>query len=191
MAIVNHVFRITGVSPLLQNNPAETLVDNDEGQIKAKKKKYNDADEAKMRTYKEGRNYVHPSAGFRAGILRAGVGRKIGKTAAKSVLAGAVFPIEEFVVLIDPKTGKPLKSYEIDKRPVVIGTSRILRCRPKFTPWACDLAMEIDEDFVSEETVAEMLNISGRICGLGDFRPDTSGGKNGCGTFGRYTAKVK
>lgn len=186
------VWRVVGEKPgLLLNNAAPMLVKQEEG-IKTKPV-YDDEEEARKRLYLNERGeFVFLTAGFRAGILRAAVRRKIGKSPAREVLAGCVFPVEEEFIILDEK-GEPVRKYEIDKRRVVNPTNKaaVLRCRPKFYPWACLLPMEVDMDFIQNlDMITEMLNVAGRTVGIGDFRPDTTKGKSGIGRFGRYRAEL-
>lgn len=191
MALELHTWRIVGISPLLQNNPAGTMKSGTGDRMSAGKKSYDDEEEAAVRVYRcEDGAPMHPTAAFRSGLLNAAKGRKIGKTAARAVVAGAVFPTEMESRLIDAK-GKPLTKYAIHKCRCVVGKSGILRCRPAWMPWQLLLALDIDTDFISQlSLVTELLNISGRIIGIGDYRPDTSGGKSGVGTFGRFEAAL-
>lgn len=191
MALELHTWKIVGVSPLLQNNPAGTMKGSEDGGMSAGKKSYNDDDEAAVRVYRNAEGQpIHPTAAFRSGMLEAAKGRKIGKTAARTVIAGAVFPAETEAQLVDVK-GKPLAKYTVHKCRVVVGKSGILRCRPQWSPWNVMLALEIDTDFIKDlKLVTDILNIAGRIMGIGDNRPDTSKGKSGVGTFGRYKAEL-
>jgi hypothetical protein len=190
MAIEMHVWRIVGLSPIMFNNPAGTMGGADGG-MTAGKKVYDDHEEAEIRLYKnESGQITYRTDGFRAGILAAASGRKIGKKGAKQILAGSVFMAESEFHLLDAQ-GKPARKYEIDKRRVMIGKSGVLRCRPKFNQWSCQLPIEIDTDFIKDlSIITEILNIAGRIIGIGEFRPDTSKGKSGVGTFGRYRAEL-
>jgi hypothetical protein len=190
MAIEVHVWKISGTSPLMLNNPAETMASSDDG-LRGGKKTYDDKEEAEIRTYRDkDKHFIYTTAGFRAAMLTAAAGRKIGKRTAKQALAGAVFPVETEFLILDDKE-KPIKGYEIDKRRVVIGKSAVLRCRPRFSPWCCKLPLEIDTDFVTNlGVVTEILNIAGRIVGIGELRPDTSKGRSGIGNFGRFSATL-
>jgi hypothetical protein len=191
MAFETHVWKLTGITPLVQNNPAETLTSGADTELTAGKKVYDDAEEARIRTYvTEDGQYYHPSAAIRAALLAASTGRKISKRSAKSVLAGSVFPMEQEMLLKDEK-GKSLKKYEIYKCRVKVGTAGVLRCRPRWRKWTIELPIEIDTAFVTTDIVTEMLTIAGRIIGIGDERPDTTKGKNGIGTCGRFTAELK
>lgn len=192
MGLELHTWKIVGISPLLQNNPAGTMKGGaDNGGMSSGKKTYNDQEEADVRVYRTADGHpMHPTAAFRSGMLEASKGRKIGKTAARSVIAGAVFPTETEAILTDAK-GKPLAKYTIHKCRCVVGKSGILRCRPQWSPWQLTLALDVDRDFIPKlDLITDILNIAGRIIGVGDNRPDTSKGKSGVGTFGRYKAEL-
>lgn len=197
------VYRVRGLSPLMQSNPECFITDEPDTALKTKKQDYNSDAEAAMRCYPKGGltwpegnddgvvtatgPFLHPAAAFRSAMCKAAVGRKIAKRAARMVVAGAVFPVDEFVTIEDDE-GEPAE-YVLDKRSVVVQKARILRVRPKFTPWECDLKLEVDRDFIGEKVLTEILNLAGRIIGIGEFRPDPSDGKSGIGTFGRFNVE--
>lgn len=201
MAIEQVTFRVTGLSPLMQSNPACFITDEPDDQLKVKQKEYDADREAALRCYPKGGwsadgkkatgPYQHPAASFRRSMMNAVTGMKYGKKAARMVIAGAVFPVDEWVTILNG-SGKPAKGYELDKRSVVIKSSkaRVLRVRPKFWPWSCLLNLEIDHDWLTTEHVLEALARAGRIIGVGEFRPDPSDGKSGIGTFGRFKCEI-
>lgn len=173
-------FRIIGMSPLLQNNPAEFIGKQEEAALTTKKE-YNDQEEAALRVYKSGDgSFLHPSESFIKSMVRAVTGRKFGKLSAPAVIKGSVFIAEPHCVILDDK-GKPAKSYTIDRRPVVVNKkARVLRCRPCFQPWTLLLALDIDTAIVSPDRIREALALAGRTVGVGDYRPEKGGG------FGRF-----
>lgn len=178
------VFRIIGISPLLQNNPAN-FIGKTEADTLGTKKVYVDEEEAKLRLYLDADgNHCHPTEAFPKGMVRAAAGKKFGKMHATKVLKGGVFITEPFSILID-EDGEPLTTYTIDRRSVVVGKSRVLRCRPCWMPWSVLVALEIDTAMVSPKNVLECLNLAGRIIGCGDNRPEKGGGN------GRYRAELK
>lgn len=189
MAIKIVTFKITGKTPLMQSNPATLCMEPDSGGLGVKKK-YDDAQEAALRLYvnSDGK-FVHPSAALRKCMMTAVSGRKFGKKAARMVIAGAVFPVETECVILDAK-GNPAKTYEIDKQPAVVGKARIPRCRPKFSQWSMLVPLELDDELIAPEQVLEALQLGGRIIGIGEYRPDPSGGKSGVGSFGRFSAEI-
>lgn len=65
--------------------------------------------------------------------------------------------------------------------PVKVGTSRVMRCRPRFDGWAVDADGTFDPAIVSLEELAEVATTAGLMIGLGDYRP----------RYGRFTATVE
>lgn len=178
------LYHICGVTGLLQNNPIE-LISNKSNDSLGTKRVYNDEEEAAIRLYPlpDG-NFGLPSEAFLRAMVKAAAGKKIGKMFATSALKGAVFAVEPHCVIEDAKC-KPAKKHEIDRRPVVVGTARVLRCRPVWKVWRTTLALDIDTAIVSPQTVLDCLCLAGRIVGVGDYRPECGGG------FGRFTAAIK
>ena len=178
------VFKISGVSPLLQNNPAEFIGKGQGEGITRGKKEYDDEEEARLRTYRdEDGRYCHPTEAFLKSMVKAVAGKKIGKMFATSALKGSVFIVEEKSVILDA-SGKPATAYTIDRRSVVIGKARVLRCRPCWKEWRMLIALEVDTAICSPENVRDALSLAGRTVGVGDYRPEKGGG------FGRYVAKI-
>lgn len=181
------VFKITGISPLLQNNPASMLGQKkDDLTTKTNPTPEEDA-ASKVYKTKDGNFYI-PAESFRASIIGKGgaaSGRKIGKRTAISVCSASIFTVEAECILLNPKTGKPLKEYTIDTRRAVIQGQGIPRSRPRFDQWMVQLPLEIDEDWIKVEIVEELLNIAGKLSGVGDYRPNKKG------SFGRFTAKLE
>jgi hypothetical protein len=177
------MFRITGISPLLQNNPASFIGVTEDAALGGKKV-YVDAEEAAARVYRDAQGrFGHPAEGFIRSMIRAVTGRKFGKKSAPAVIKGSVFLVEQFCALEDSK-GKELTKYEIDRRSVIVGKARILRCRPVWMPWCVRLPLEIDTSIVAAVQVLQALQLAGRIIGAGDFRPEKGGG------CGRYSAEI-
>lgn len=193
------VFKISGVSSLMLSNPEEFINDSEaegnDGALKVSKKKtYDKNEEAAKRVYKDDDgNFVVLAAAFRRALITAATGRKFGKVAARNLISGGTFPAEDLVIICDEK-GKPAKKYDIDSRSVVIKSgqkrNRVMRHRPKWKKWTMSLAMEIDTELIAAEQVLDVLNVAGRIIGIGEFRPDPSDGKSGVGTFGRFKAEL-
>lgn len=178
-------YRITGVSPLLQHNPAGMKKSGDG--MSAAKKVYIAEEEAEAGVYRnERKEIVVPTIAFRSAILEASKGRKIGKVAARAVMSGSVFPVEQSCIVLDQKKFKPITEYKIHTCRAVVNKAGILRCRPMIENWCCDLALEVDTEMLPNvDIVAQLLNIAGKIIGIMDWRPQK------LGTFGRFTAAVK
>lgn len=66
-------------------------------------------------------------------------------------------------------------------RPAKIGTSKIMRTRPRFDAWSVDVEVSFLPELVTRRDVEDALQRAGSIKGIGDWRP----------RFGRFTAVVK
>jgi hypothetical protein len=201
-----HVWEIKGITPLLHNNPMrimlrdlkeKTPVKGENGTIKKPKPKtYTPEDEAEIRLYRpfdDGICY-HQTVTFRAAVLGASISRKIGKISAKKIFAQAFCPIGEYIPVLD-KDENAFKTWsEINYSTVCIRSmgkiNRILRCRPQFNDWKMLLPVDVDEEVASLEQVTEILNLAGKLMGVGDFRPDPTKGLNGIGTYGKFIATL-
>jgi len=177
-------FRITGISPLLQNNPAAFIGKSESADLSAGKKEYNDEEEARLRLYvDDDGNHCHPSEAFLKAMIKAVSGKKFGKLFATSTLKGSVFIVENWTIIED-EDGSPSTEYTIDRRSVVIGKSRVLRCRPCWEEWHMRLVLEVDTAICSTQNVLDALRLAGRTVGVGDYRPQCGGG------FGRFAAEI-
>lgn len=189
MATVKATFRITGLPPgILMNNPASMLTGG-KGGVKTKVIPKPE-EEAASKVYRLDNGQLYADADkFRASIIGTGggaSGRKVGKFSAISRFSAGLLLIQDKLIcpLYYPKTHKPIKKYEIDIRTVVIGKARIVRARPYIKEWACDVTFQIDEDFVTVDMVLEILNISGKVAGVYDYRINKKG------LFGQYKAEL-
>ena len=187
-------FKLTAISPLMQSNPQsmESSGPTDDGKIRVNKKTvYDDKHEAEIRCYQQDGKFVHPSMSFRAGLLKAGSGKKFGKLFATSLVESGVHVHNEFEEILDLK-GKPVKAYEIDKRSVIVGKARVMRCRPKFREWTMVVELEIDDEYIALDQVVDLLNVMGSKVGLGEYRPerDSAKGLKGSGNYGRFRAEL-
>lgn len=178
------VFELTGMSPLLQNNPASFIGGDEDAGLKVGKKQYDDDEETSRRLYHDPDGLCcHPSEAIIKAMVRAVTGKKFGKITATSAIKGSVFIAEPFAIIEDME-GKPTTKYTIDKRPVVIGKARISRCRPCWPKWRMRVPLEVDVSILSPQNVLDSLALAGRIVGIGDYRPEKGGG------FGRFTAAI-
>jgi hypothetical protein len=177
------IYRVSGLSPLLQHNPEKLM--RQPGGI-GRKKIPTPEEEAEQGSYRlpDGQLYIKAKA-FRAAILSAAKGKRIGRFSAKSIVAGAVLLENETVPLIDPETDEPLTSFEIHTERVVVQRQGILRSRPMLRKWACDLPLMIDVEVADRVVVLGLLNEAGMRVGVGDYRIERDG------IYGRFEAEVK
>lgn len=195
MSNVLAVFRITGLSPLLMHSPS-AMNDKSAGGGGLNTKKIPTAEEEAARgVYRMPDGGPHPVGqlcirgdAFRSSVLGKGggaSGRRVGKRTAIQCCSGGMFTTESWCPLIHPKTGEPINDYTINVMRVVIqGKDAVPRARPEIAEWACKLALDIDTDFVQVAMVLELLNISGKMAGVGDYRPQKRG------PYGRFKAEL-
>lgn len=187
MATEIHVFKIIGTSPLLMHNPAAMLIAPEDRAKSQKERIPTPAAEAEAGAYRDessGALFV-PTIGFKRGLLYSASGKKIGKMAAPKVMKAGVFEAYERCPLYHPETGEPITTYEIHIATVVVMRARILRARAKVWPWACDVALEINDDYVARHHVLQVLSDAGKMSGLLDNRPEKGG------PYGRYQISLE
>ena len=68
-----------------------------------------------------------------------------------------------------------------------VGTSKHIRVRPRFDNWAAQGEILITDDAIDKRTLQKILDLAGRLKGMGDWRP----GSPTPGPFGMYTASVE
>ena len=174
-------YRVTSTSPLLMHNPSAMMGGNG-GEVKAKKIPTPEEEAAAGAYRMEGGQLYIPVRAFRGSILNGCKGLRIGKIAAKTVFAGALFAAGEQCPLVDPDTGKPLKNYEIDVQRAVITSTKaaVMRARPRVDRWACELELEHDPDFLEPSQIDSVFATAGQIVGVLDYRPAKGG------PYGKY-----
>lgn len=178
-----YAYRVEGVSSLLMHSP-EAMLEARPAGPKARRIPTPE-EEAEKGAYRDEEGFLYlPSEAFRASIIHGAGGRRIGKTAARTVVAGSVFTVPQRTLLLDPASGERLRDYRVHVARVVVQRSSILRARPEIERWGCVLELEVDLDFTNAWQVEELLNIAGRISGVGDFRPEKRG------PHGRYRARL-
>lgn len=184
MKLETYSYKITGISPLLQNTSENMNLSR--GVKPGGGKHESEADEAARKVCKDKEGFFHPSQAFRSAIDYAAGGKKIGKRSARAALMAGVFCQDDKVRLIDPDTEKPLQEYGIDRRPIFpkLGGA-VMNCRPLFGKWGGILRLQIDTDMLNPSDVLQILQEAGTIAGVGSFRVQKKG------WFGRFTAELK
>ncbi len=189
MKLTTHRLRFEGIPgfPLMTDNP-QGMSQGGGPKGKGAKKEPSPEEQAKEGAYETDDGYGIPKAAFRSSLMRVLTGKKVGKSSARSIIEPAVFVNEEVALsfLLDPKTGKYLKRYEIDTRRIVTASgSALLKSRPKFLLWACELDAIIDEDMIDLDTTIDLWNEAGQKIGVGSYRVKCPKGVGG--PFGKYS----
>lgn len=198
MAMRNAEISITGVSPLLMNNPQ--TVDRFNGfakrmaAINAKKTRRTDDDylelrdlEMESKTYfdKNGAGVYVPSSWLSEAIATAAF--RVAKIS-RADIRGALFTTEEKI---------PLKFRDMDKVKAITdiiknenfriilnlpqGQTRLAKAFPIFHQWSFKTSVEFDDKIIDPDSVTRIVEHTAKYGGFGDFRPK----------FGRAAAEVK
>ena len=189
--------RFNGVTPLLQHNvrlanPLDPYAKRLK-QLTSQKNKTEEAHEDVQRAEFEGGLYCDekigpylPTMSMRASILEAGAINKLKAPMQRALL---VFDLKAPLIYDGPRTPEGLWAAGekfVDVRAAVVnGTRTIMRTRPKFEEWACEIELHYDPMMLEEEQIVVSAELAGRFYGLGDFRPGSGGGM-----FGRYEVEV-
>ena len=165
---------IEGTAPLLMHS-----AENMESQgIKSNPAKNYDAEvDAEKVAYRDDGGYLYvPSRCLKACILNASSWMKSGKNALKPIIAGCT-KIEPHKLFIYDPNGKKIKDYIIDKRPVVIQRSRIIRARPRIDKWVLKFDLIYNEGMLGKviDKIGICIEDAGTRIGLLDNRPQKYG----------------
>lgn len=177
-------FELTGLSPLIQHSAA-SMMNKPEGSI-GKKNIPSAEIEAEAGAYRMPSKQLYcPAQAVFACVLNACKGRRIGKIALNTIVVSSVFPTQEFVPLVHPKSHKPLTEYEIDQRRVMIQRAGIIRSRPKIPEWQGKITFEYDNEAIKSDALLEIVNLAGSRVGLLELSPRTKAGQ-----YGRFQAQI-
>lgn len=64
-----------------------------------------------------------------------------------------------------------------------VNSSRVMRTRPQFHDWSVEVDIHYDTSQAQSSDILRWLETAGRIIGIGDWRPESSG------NFGRFTVE--
>ena len=183
---------LVGTRPLLMNNPACMIIEAKKATIATGSSLPGPEEQAANRVYAN-RNgeLILPGDWVKASLLAATANRKVGKMTASSAVTAGIFVEKTEFALLNPKTKKPIKDYEVFPKSVVINyrgkKSRIMRGRPLIREWLCAIEFLVDPEIWGDEKAMEVLrelfNVAGKIAGYGDYRPNCGG------DYGQYLAK--
>ncbi len=173
-------FRVRGVCPLLMHNGRLSNPLNSFSKAMKKisgKRSKTDEDFAELArveflgglyTDKEG-HPVLPGELIEATIV-SGAKKKRRGPAAK---AGIIVEGDALLVYSGPKTAEKLVEDDAfrNSSSAKIQQNRIIRTRPQFNEWECEFTVHYLPDQVDPGEVKEWVEIAGRVCGFGDWRP--------------------
>jgi hypothetical protein len=182
---------ITGTSPLLMHSArlSDPLDDATRAlsKVHGKRKKTEDDHRELARLEHLGSLYFDESLGpFVPGAnIEACLFRGASKYKLMSALKSAMLIPEEVNPLVYKGPRSVVGLWEdktfVHRASVKVGTNRVIRTRPVFTRWALTAAGSLDTEVIDPDSFEQIVETSGRLIGLGDWRP----------RFGRFEAEVK
>lgn len=172
-------YRVKGTSAMLMHNAQLANPLNDWARaikkITAKRKK-TDEDHIEMARlefmgglYWNGKEFTIPASNWEATIAEAAKKLKMGKLVKSSI----------FIYDDSPLSFSGPKSPEArwkdaacrDQRSAKVGTSRVIRTRPLFDGWSCDVVVRFDPELIDLDALNSIMDIAGRQIGVCDYRP--------------------
>ena len=169
---------IRGVTPLLMHNPSQMR----RGEALGRKEIPTPEAEAETSLYRTAGGDLYIKADHvRESIKSASIGTRIGRKAAKPILAAALTEHPEHPFFILHRDGQPIRSWEIDTRRAVVQRNGILRSRAVIPcPWEAECVFQFDRAVIAPEIIVTLLGQAGQTAGLLDYRPAKGG------SFGRF-----
>ncbi len=161
---------LTGITPILMNSPKSMIEESLDKKLKQTTKTHDLKEDAKKLAYTtdKGELYI-PSEAIKGCLIGAASYKKIGKFAAKGMIAGGVFILEQEILL-------GTKKYDLDIRTVVIQRARIVKARPMIKKWKVNFELSYNENLIGNpEIIKQIFQEGGQRVGLLDFRPQKMG----------------
>lgn len=183
-------FKIEGICPLLQHDDKTANPFNEyTKQLKAisgKRKKTEDDLFEMARIEWSASLYHTPKKGyfikaecFEASLLAGAKSKKLG-----TIFKQAVSIPDEPTFHFKDDNKTPAQLFEIDAykdfRTVKVQQSKILRCRPIFNEWSCEIEVWYEETRIDETDILQIVEYAGRYIGICDYRPK----------YGRFNATL-
>jgi hypothetical protein len=157
--------KIVGIAPLLMNK--FKMEKPEETRAKRRDEQYSPESDAENALYKDEKVGIYAPSTWLEACLRetAKEFKGKGKSSMKATILSSVF--------VDPdKIPLNKQTYdEIDLRPVVIQRNRVVKGRPRFNSWELEFTIKYDANRVKKDILGQILEESGAIKGIGDYRP--------------------
>ena len=196
MAIQTMTAHITGINPLLQNNPQTVDRFNpftkSMAKINAKKTRRTDEDyrdlqnlEVRAKIFWDPDIGIYVPASWPMAAIAAASFKKA--KISKADIRGSVFTTRDKLPLTYRDQDKIKTPDDIVGNPdfrinltLKQGQVRVVKAAPIFHDWSFDLTLEFDTNLIDPSSLADILKHAALYGGFGDFRP----------TFGRAKAEV-
>jgi len=181
-------YKLTGTAGLIQHSAATADPSNkftkQLKEISGKRKKteedYENMSKIEWRAglYVDNGVIVIPGNVIEAAFVSAAKSQKKGKTAQAGVFCNKLtFPLD----YEGPKDISELEKREDFKLKVGVKVqmAKVIRTRPIFPQWSCEIELNVDTGLFNENEVTTLLKYCGESVGIGDWRPK----------YGRFTVE--
>lgn len=180
--------KIVGTRPLLMHSdkfadPLNPLTKAHK-QLTGKRKKTDEDHEAIAKSEWLGGLYIDeigpyiPGINIESSLVAGGKLSKLGTQLKRSV---EIMDEKCYLDYAGPKEPEALWNAGFyDSRSVKVQSARLMRYRPLFRQWSCDVSVMFDAESINRDQVIQCLKDAGIYCGIGDFRPK----------FGRFSVEV-
>jgi hypothetical protein len=122
-------------------------------------------------------NFYIPAVAVRNSLLQGAVGYRIGRRAARPLLAASLTIVDEIFELLDADAEPiPGDRYTIDSRRAIVQGQGIIRSRAKIDlPWKVRGRFGYRKDLATLDHIKTALTSAGLTVGLLDYRPEKNG----------------
>lgn len=95
----------------------------------------------------------------------------------RRLVPAGVQVLQENLLLVEPMNSRPVKTYAVDARSVVMPRTRkrVMRYRPRIEGWAAEISLRINDRLLSPNAVKKLIVEGGEEIGLGEMRPQLGG----------------
>lgn len=186
--------RLTGTSPLLMHSDAGVNAEHPLNKAKAlltkKTASKRTAEENReirrlewlLGIYTDGERVVYPTANVLRCIKEAGKITKQGAQVSRGLSLAEIEVALNFRATTVSSVEDMFDDPDfVDERSVGIGQKRVMRVRPRFSPWGLTVTGELFDDVMDVADLERIAELAGKAIGLGDYRG---------GGFGRFEAVV-
>jgi len=158
---------IEGVCPLLMNR----FVLEEAEEVKKKGEVIDKKKECEKKMYRDEDGCYIPSTWIEAMLVNAGKRVKKGIGTYREDMKTVIVEPQK-IPLLKKENGERYKTYdEMLVVPVVVQRQRIPRARPQFNSWKAKFDIIFDHEIISVEALKKILEIGGKMVGIGDWRP--------------------
>lgn len=178
--IKQSTFKIIGITPLIVNRFSEKaqqmILEKQKHEAKRPREAKNPEEQYKQSLYffGDGKRTGFPAVGFKAAMTRAG--KQIGLPMTDT--RGKFHVIGDENDLVEIKGKHNMRS---DMVRLATGVADV-RFRGEYKNWSADLTISYNSSVISEEQLAQLLNMAGFSCGIGEWRPE----KSNSGSYGLF-----